>query len=413
MHVKKDCPKLLAEINQETQTQKAEEVQHSPRLGKSDTYLSSSKQRSYQRHREEDTTPSRAGRRDSKPAYTLEASQERVDRHGNTYGARVATKQTRVPPPKKRSERLSIDGNSWKPISQAQEPESQGYQSPPYTKKRDQGRGKYLQNRTSFPQKGLSEWRAKPHTLIPLPATRMDKTVQTENQDCRSQSTQVQPEIGAALGQTEEQVMDEINDATLQYLNHPDPTEANARRQRVMIGDARGQTEEAAARIMNVGGLSAEHITTSTLEQQKTQEITEEQVMQELQEVTLQYLSSVDPVEAAARRQRVLESDAKGLMENTAAAILATTNGQRRSLSPWERGIRSESPPGIDFDLAMQPSYKEDTPPPVQNREKNKHKKEPTPKSTSATPNILNGMSARKRNISQMRFSPGRGKKSP
>ncbi|KAF2595846.1 hypothetical protein F2Q68_00012364 [Brassica cretica] len=61
----------------------------------------------------------------------------------------------------------------------------------------------------------------------------------------------------------------------------------------------------------------------------------------------------------------------------------------------------------------MQPSYKEDTPPPVQNREKNKHKKEPTPKSTSATPNILNGMSARKRNISHMRFSPGRGKKSP
>ena len=44
--------------------------------------------------------------------------------------------------------------------------------------------------------------------------------------------------------------------------------------------------------------------------------------MEEFHEVTRQYLSCVDPVEAAARRQRVLYSDANGLMKATAASIM-------------------------------------------------------------------------------------------
>ncbi|CAF1921170.1 unnamed protein product [Brassica oleracea] len=116
--------------------------------------------------------------------------------------------------------------------------------------------------------------------------------------------------------------------------------------------------EEAATEIMKACGQPAEHVAVSTLEQQKTQAITEEQVMQELHEVILQYLCCADPVEAAARRQRVLESDAEGLMETTAASIVAASTEQRRSLSPWERGIRAKSPPGIDFNVAMQPSDK-------------------------------------------------------
>lgn len=46
--------------------------------------------------------------------------------------------------------------------------------------------------------------------------------------------------------------------------------------------------------------------------------------MEELHEVTRQYLSCPDPVEAAARRQRVHFSDVNGLMEATAASILTT-----------------------------------------------------------------------------------------
>lgn len=98
-------------------------------------------------------------------------------------------------------------------------------------------------------------------------------------------------------------------------------------------------------------------------EPQTSKTLTKDQVMQELQDVTRQYLSCADPVEAAARRQKMLASDAEGLMEQTAASILAASADQRRSSSPWERGIRSESPPGINFQVAMQPSDKEDTPP--------------------------------------------------
>ncbi|KAG5395466.1 hypothetical protein IGI04_017280 [Brassica rapa subsp. trilocularis] len=50
---------------------------------------------------------------------------------------------------------------------------------------------------------------------------------------------------------------------------------------------------------------------------------TMEAVMEDLHEVTRQYLSCPDPVEAAARRQRVLHGDAQGHMEETATAIIA------------------------------------------------------------------------------------------
>lgn len=45
--------------------------------------------------------------------------------------------------------------------------------------------------------------------------------------------------------------------------------------------------------------------------------------MEELREVTYQYTNCPDPAESAARRQRVLDSEARNLMEETAARIIA------------------------------------------------------------------------------------------
>ncbi|KAJ4891657.1 Uncharacterized protein Rs2_31405 [Raphanus sativus] len=56
---------------------------------------------------------------------------------------------------------------------------------------------------------------------------------------------------------------------------------------------------------------------------------TAEEIMEELQEVTRQYQNCADPVEAAARRQRVIRSDELGLMEATAASILASSQAQQ------------------------------------------------------------------------------------
>ncbi|CAH8391626.1 unnamed protein product [Eruca vesicaria subsp. sativa] len=48
--------------------------------------------------------------------------------------------------------------------------------------------------------------------------------------------------------------------------------------------------------------------------------------MEELHDVTRNYLNVTDPIEAAARRQRVLHSDATDLMERTADAIMAASH---------------------------------------------------------------------------------------
>lgn len=58
--------------------------------------------------------------------------------------------------------------------------------------------------------------------------------------------------------------------------------------------------------------------------EQQIQTPSQEEVMEELHEVTRQYLSCDNPKEAAARQMRVHESNARGLMEETAASIINT-----------------------------------------------------------------------------------------
>ncbi|CAA7059668.1 unnamed protein product [Microthlaspi erraticum] len=60
--------------------------------------------------------------------------------------------------------------------------------------------------------------------------------------------------------------------------------------------------------------------------------------MQDLQDVTIRYINCEDPIESAARRQRVIESDSRGLMEETLTFMLCnspnlqpTRTGQRNS----------------------------------------------------------------------------------
>ncbi|KAG2318710.1 hypothetical protein Bca52824_011923 [Brassica carinata] len=49
-----------------------------------------------------------------------------------------------------------------------------------------------------------------------------------------------------------------------------------------------------------------------------------EEVMDDLRAVTLQYINCADPTESAARKQRVQQSDERGLMEETARSIIET-----------------------------------------------------------------------------------------
>ncbi|KAH0896777.1 hypothetical protein HID58_046345 [Brassica napus] len=58
------------------------------------------------------------------------------------------------------------------------------------------------------------------------------------------------------------------------------------------------------------------------IETQTVQQLHDD-IMTELQEVTFQYVNVSDPVESAARRQRVLECETQELMAKTAATLLA------------------------------------------------------------------------------------------
>ncbi|KAG5390397.1 hypothetical protein IGI04_031938 [Brassica rapa subsp. trilocularis] len=289
--------------------------------------------------------PNGGGRAETISVQRTGAFHERIDRHGNSFGARVATKQTRVPPPT--AENTREETYSWRSKALGKAPEDQ--------------RGDPSKQKP-FPQKGLSEWRKKPNTQT-LSKAHTDDPNATTSHDQGLAIVQGKNQQESSKEQTEEQIINELNEATLLYLSCPDPTEAAARRQRVLAGDAKGQTEETAANLLRLRGAPREHGRETPQNHHNPVTISKEHILQELQEVTKQYLSCVDPVEASARRQRVLAGDAEGLLDKTANSILAVSTEQRRPLSPWERGIRSESPPGIDFDLAMQPSDVEVTPP--------------------------------------------------
>ncbi|XP_010495728.1 PREDICTED: pollen-specific leucine-rich repeat extensin-like protein 1 [Camelina sativa] len=70
----------------------------------------------------------------------------------------------------------------------------------------------------------------------------------------------------------------------------------------------------------------------SHLKHQEPETQTREQIMNELQEITIQYMSCPDPVESAARRMRVLQTDSVNLMEETANSILASNQKTKNHL---------------------------------------------------------------------------------
>ncbi|KAJ4917112.1 Uncharacterized protein Rs2_02662 [Raphanus sativus] len=225
-------------------------------------------------------------------------------------------------------------------------------------------RDRELRGRPPMQQRAINEWRVKPITTLQRTSeARSSPHVEVQNPERQYSLDQTLQETSKA--QAKKQLHTEINEATMLYLSCSDPTEAAARRKRVLAGEARGQTEDYIESLLR----SQDQSENKTPQSQQNLIIPQrDQIMQDLQDVTQQYLSCADPVEARARKQRVLEGDAEGLLEKTAERIMAATVEKRRSLSPWERGIRSVSPPAIDFDKAMQPSDAEYTPPPVTRR---------------------------------------------
>lgn len=75
---------------------------------------------------------------------------------------------------------------------------------------------------------------------------------------------------------------------------------------------------------------------------------TTEEILGELREVTVQYTSCTDSTESAARRQRVIQGEARRLMAETAANILAAISNKTRlrtnNFEPPQEALNPISP---------------------------------------------------------------------
>ncbi|KAL0670918.1 hypothetical protein Bca4012_033622 [Brassica carinata] len=207
----------------------------------------------------------------------------RIDRHERNFGERVSTRHTRNPPP------VTLP--------------------PPYTKGRRHHPYESTHRRPLFPQKEGRVWRQKTY-----PAEEQEVNSPVTYLRRQAVESNLQQENGeiAVIGnqsQTREQILQDIDKATQLYLSCDDPTEAAARRLRVLAGDASGQVEETVTTMLAGSDPQADDSHKTHPLGTSSQVQSRDLIMEELQNVTLQYLSCADPAEAAARRLRVLAGE--------------------------------------------------------------------------------------------------------
>ncbi|KAL0697604.1 hypothetical protein Bca4012_053726 [Brassica carinata] len=173
--------------------------------------------------------------------------QERRDRHGNLFGDRVGTKQTRNPPPDRTAHELDISKQKGEHI--ATQEAANSYASPPYSKNRELTGKPLHKGRDLFSQRNVEQWRPKQTQPSQTPAVRVQN-----NRDARPVSLHTNEDSQSFPGNNQtistETIMEELQEATRQYLSCPDPVEAAARRQRVHFSEANGELEETSARIL-------------------------------------------------------------------------------------------------------------------------------------------------------------------
>ncbi|KAG2308738.1 hypothetical protein Bca52824_028486 [Brassica carinata] len=180
---------------------------------------------------------------------------------------------------------------------------------PPLTLKEKTPPYESTHRRPLFPQKEGRVWRQKTY-----PAEEQEVNSPVTYLRRQAVESNLQQENGeiAVIGnqsQTREQILQDIDKATQLYLSCDDPTEAAARRLRVLAGDASGQVEETVTTMLAGSDPQADDSHKTHPLGTSSQVQSRDLIMEELQNVTLQYLSCADPAEAAARRLRVLAGE--------------------------------------------------------------------------------------------------------
>lgn len=121
-----------------------------------------------------------------------------------------------------------------------------------------------------------------------------------------------------------------------------------------------------------------------------------EEVLEEIREVTLQYTNVDGPVERAARKKRVLQSEIDGSVDETVARIIQAASIAKQLPPPIT--LSTNQPPKALEDLAMLPSNQTQT-----SRRRGRPARS---RDIQISPKVFKGSSSRKRNVLQGRASP-------
>ncbi|KAJ4880220.1 Uncharacterized protein Rs2_37274 [Raphanus sativus] len=183
----------------------------------------------------------------SPPMLARPGFKERLDRHGNPFGERVSTKQTRNPPPASKTE---IGGDTRPATNNIPEEEKEPtYASPPYSRNRVHTGRQVNQRKDLFPRRSEGQWRPK-LVVVPNPPEEMQNRNQISPRNITPKSPPLQLQGTNDHTLAKEAIMEELHEVTRQYFNCGDPVEAAARRQRVQYTDAEGLMETTTAAIL-------------------------------------------------------------------------------------------------------------------------------------------------------------------
>ncbi|KAL0712175.1 hypothetical protein Bca4012_019153 [Brassica carinata] len=132
-----------------------------------------------------------------------------------------------------------------------------------------------------------------------------------------------------------------------------------------------------------------------------------EQVMEQLREDAHRYVNHPNPVESEARRLRVLDSNVRGEMEDTADRIIATARAASLASSPAQQIISFQPEPGFQQNAGHEISFASVNEVSEPNTQRTmRDARPPKPKRTGSTSRGLLGSKFRKHNLALSQRSP-------
>lgn len=125
------------------------------------------------------------------------------------------------------------------------------------------------------------------------------------------------------------------------------------------------------------------------------------EIMEELREVTYQYTNCADPVESAARRQRVLDGETHDMMAKTAAAMVET---EQECQQAYLAALGTAVVPENLIDTEQNETNPLELSQPAQSHKRRGRPPKPKPKQREirVSPKVFKGASSRKRNLTTL-----------